>query len=246
MSALTRIDSRTFREFYPEPEGRHSAHYAFAHKFLPTYIHKNPFGFFWHLFRVDPARGVTEPTLFIHTRWTMFEELTGRIKVEGDLLHGGLRRVSDLTMSLHELANRPVALVRMPMPERPAEARFVAAALLGSTGDLETRNRDLEARVFTVESVHADMSPEVRDAGNKDVLCEWTKGGEHWNFGVGVSTESEAVLETVAGALQAPERRPVASWTPPTGAAAGTVALSGGKRLPPRASDGRKPWWKIW
>ncbi len=247
----TRQDSRTLQEFYPDPEARHQAHYWFAHHFLPRYVHGNPLAFFTQLLRQDQHRRAMEPTLFIHTRWTMFEEQTGRIKVEGDPIHGGmvLRRVSGLSMSLHVCADRAVALVQMPAPERAPEAHFVAAVLLGSPADPKSWTPDLGARVFTVECLHADMYPELPDARQKGVFCEWTKSGEHRNFGACIKAEQEAVLRAVTAALEAPDAAAVAGFTPAKGDAPATVTFSGGRviELPPLPVRGaRKPWWKIW
>ena len=111
-------DSRMFREFYPHSGMRYQVHYEFAHRFLPHYVHQNPYAFFSYLFRQDLPGGAMEPTRFIHSRWTMFEEMAGLIPREKDPIKDGMifRRVFDLSMSIQEVADRPVALVQMPAP----------------------------------------------------------------------------------------------------------------------------------
>jgi hypothetical protein len=251
MSTETRVDSRTFQEFYPDPALRHKAHYWFAHKFLPAYVQQDPRRFFSYLFRQDTPGGVMEPTRFIHSRWTMFEEQAGLIKVEGDPAHGGMvfRRVSELAMSLHVVADKPVALVQMPTPEKPGEASFVAAALQASSADTKSWPPDSGARVFTLESLHTEMYPELPDARQRGVFCEWTKSGEHRNFGFSIRAEREAVLQAVARALQAPDTPAAGGFTPPKDGALGTITFSGGRDAlpqPQRVREARKPWWKIW
>jgi hypothetical protein len=251
MRTKTRVDSRTFQEFYPDPVVRHKVHYWFAHQFLPKYVHEDPRRFFSYLFDRDTPGGAIEPTLFVHTRWTMFEQRAGLIKVEGDLVKGGmvLRSVSELNMSLHVLADRAVALVQMPSPERPAEAQFVAAALLASPADPRSWPPGLGTRVFTLESLNAEMYPELPDARQRGVFCEWTKSGEHRNFGLLIRAEREAVLQAVARALQAPDAPAAAGFTPPKDGAPGTITFSGGRDSTPQPQpvhEARKPWWKIW
>jgi hypothetical protein len=229
MKVKTRVDNRAFRDFYADPAKRHQVHYGFAHRFLPHYVHKNPYGFFAYLFRPDMPGGAIEPTVFIHTRWTMFEETAKLIPIEGDPINGGMvcRQVTELSMSIHVVEDKPVTLVQMPSPEKPGEAYFVAAALLASPADPKSWPPDLGARVFTLESLHVEMYPDLPDAGQRGVFCEWMKNGEHRNFGFKIRAEREAVLDSVARALLAPDAPAMAGYTPTKG-----IFISGGRGLP--------------
>src|SRR3954447_13163538 len=83
MNIKQQEDWRTLREFYPDPELRHRAHYAFAHAFLPKYVWQNPFAFFGYLYDQSPSEGPMEPTLFLHSRWhTIFEPAAGFVARE--------------------------------------------------------------------------------------------------------------------------------------------------------------------
>jgi hypothetical protein len=249
MNVTIQEDSRALREFYPDPALRHQVHYAFAHRFLPQYVQQNPYAFFSYIFRQDMPGGAMEPTRFIHSRWTMFEEMVGLIQRESDPFRDGMvfRRVADLTMSTQEVAGRPVALVQMPTPEQPVEVFFVAVALLASPAHPGSWPRDVQARVFTLEAEFSEHPGE----GTTGVVCEWTKEGEHRNFGFGVRAERDAFLRAVTAALQASDAPARASFTPPNEGASVPVTLRAGgdppppqqPQLPPQT---RRPWWKIW
>jgi hypothetical protein len=201
-------DIRSFREFYPDAAMRHQVHYAFAHEFLPPYVQQNPYAFFMYLFRSDMPGGAMEPTRFIQSRWTMFEEHGGLVKRESDPFKHGLvfRRVSDLTMSIPDLAGRAGVLVRMPTPEQAFEAFFVGVVLLAPAAQAAAWPRDVPARVFTLEAESG--APSV--GGTMGLVCEWTRGGEHLNCGFGVRAEPDAFLGAVAAVLEVP----VAGFTP--------------------------------
>lgn len=248
MNINIREDCRTLREFYPDSAMRHQVHYAFVHKFLPQYLQQNPYAFFSYIFRRDLPGGAMEPTRFIHSRWTMFEEMAGLVQRENDLLREGmvLRRVSDLTMLTQEVAGRPVALVQMPTPEQPVEAFFVAMALLASPAHPESWPRDVQARLFTLEA--ADVSEHAGE-GKMGVVCEWTKELRHRNLGCGVRAERDAFVHAVTAVLRAPDAPDLASYAPPKAAASRVRTVRGrGEPPPPQqpSPDTRKPWWKIW
>lgn len=177
-------DNRRLREFYPDPARRHQVHYAFAHQFLPQYVHRNPRAFFSYLYRADMPGGALEPVRFIHSRWTMFEEMVGLVEPENEPIDEGMvfRRVSDLTLSLRELDGRAAVLVQMPLPEAPTEAFFVGIVLLAPAVGWATWSPDVQARVFTLE---ARAQSAVR-VGAMALICEWTQTGGHHNWG-GVS-----------------------------------------------------------
>jgi len=213
MNVKIREDSRTLREFYPDPEMRYWVHYEFVHRFLHQYVHQNPYAFFFYLYRPDITGETLEPTRFIQSRWDGFEKMLGLVEREADPMRNGIvfRRVLDLTMSTQEVAGRPVALVQMPTPEQGVNAFFVAVALLASPEHPDSWPRDVQARVLTLEAQFSDDP----DAGKAGMFCEWTREGEHRNFGALVPPERDALLRAVAVALQAPDAPALASHTPP-------------------------------
>jgi hypothetical protein len=245
MNTKTQVDSRMFREFYTDPAIRHRVHDGFANRFLPVEIHQNPYGFFFPVYCEDFPGGVIDPTLYIHTRWGKFEEMAELVQIESDPFKSGMvfRRVSDLTMSTHEVAGRPVALVQMPTPERPVESFYVAAALLASPGQPKSWPHDVQARVFTLEVTFSKHFGE----GNTGMFCEWTRDGEHRNFRILLPAEPDAFLQAVAEVLQAPDAPAAAGFVPPKDGKPAKITFGTGKEvsaLPP--AETRKPWWKIW
>jgi hypothetical protein len=213
MNVKIQEDSRTLREFYPDPEARYQIHYEFAHRFLHRYVHLNPYAFFSYLYRSDITGETLEPPRFIQSRWDQFEKMLGLVERAADPMRDGIvfRRVTDLTMSTLEVAGRPVALVQMPSPEGPVNAFFVAAALLASPAHPEGWPCDVQARVLTLEALCWDHP----DAGKAGLFCEWTREGEHRNFGVLVPAERDMFLRAVAAALKNPDLPAIASHTPP-------------------------------
>jgi hypothetical protein len=232
MNMRIQEDCRLFREFYPDPEVRHEVHYVFTHKFLPWYVHQDPYSFFYHFMREDQPGGPTEPTRFIHARWAMFERMSQLVPAGGDLLKEGIvfRRVSDLAMSTHEVAGNAVALVKMPKPEQELEAFFVAIALLASPARPASWHRDVQARVFTLEK----EDPGAADAG---VFCEWTQDGEHRNFALQIVAEPGAFLRTIEAALQAPEAAWPAGFKLGQDGATATITFRAGDPDPHHASS---------
>ena len=249
MNVKIQEDSRTLREFYPDPTLRHQVHYAFAHRFVPQYVQQNPCAFFSCLYNQDLPGGAQDPTRFIHSRWSAnFEEMIGLAGPPGDPFGQDMvfRRVTDLTMSIQELAGRASALIEMPTPEQPVEAYFACIVFQGCPSLASSWPRDLPARVFTLEAEFSD-----RPEGKTGIVCEWTKGGEHRNFGLGVRADRNAFLRAVASLLEAPETAVAGSCVPANGEAPATVTL----RMDGRPSPGpqtnaspetKKPWWKIW
>ncbi len=186
---------RTLREFYPEPSLRHQVHYSFAHRFLPQYIHDNPYRFFSYLYRQDMPGGPMEPTRFIQSRWMMFEQTAGLVNPGSDAADEGIgfRRVSDLRMSLHELGGRAGALIEMPPAEQPAEACFIAAVLLAAGTDATAWAPDVRARVFTLEA----MAGEPSGLAKACVICEWTSDQQHRNSRMTAPPDGAAFLRAV-------------------------------------------------
>jgi hypothetical protein len=218
MSAKIQEDSRTLREFYPDPTLRHGVHCAFAHRFVPQYVQQNPYAFFSYLYRRDSPGGPMDPTRFIHSRWSAIFEPEAGLTAEEDQDPLGarvvLRRVTDLSMSVQELGARASALIEMPTPEQPPEAHFVCVVLLAPASDAGIWPRDVQARVFTLEE--SSERPESKTG----LVCEWTSEGTHRNYGVGIPVNREAFLRAVTAVLLAQDA--------------------------PTPADTKKPWWRIW
>ena len=245
-------DNRAFREFYPDPRMRHQVHYAYAYKFLPQYVHQNPSAFFAR-FRPETPGGAQDPTRFIQSNWNMFEERSGLVQSGGNIFKDGLafRRVSDLTMSTLDVADRKVALVQMPAPEQMCEAFFVAVVLLASPAHPESWP-DAQARIFTLE---AALTQEEDRSGppfelKTGFVGEWIKDGGRNNLG-GIRAERDAFLRAVTAGLQAPHLTSTAEFTPPGEGVPAIITPRGGGNAPspPQSqppAETRKPWWKIW
>lgn len=189
-------DCRTLEEFHPDPLGYHRMHCAFAHQFLPQYVHQNPHGFFSYLYNQQLPGGVMDPTTFIQSRWSMFTDMIGgpapgpKGPFPSDLV---FRRVTDLSMSIQEVNDQASALVAMPRCYRPPEAYFVCIVLDAIAAHVGSWPHDVPARVFTLE-----FGSTQQPAG---VICEWTAAGQHMNFGQGVPTDRESFLQAVSEVL---------------------------------------------
>jgi hypothetical protein len=140
------------------------------------------------------------------------------------------RRLADLSMSIHECAAWPIALIRMPVPEQGPEAFFVAVVLLASMAQRDALPDDVQARVFTLERETDDDHP------GEGVICEWTKEGTHRLWGPRIVANPEAFLQAIVTQLEEP-LPPVAELT-----ADGVFHL---QSTPPEVSH-KKPWWKFW
>jgi hypothetical protein len=151
--------------FYPDASRRHQIHYTFAHRFLPNYVHYDPYRFFRPICQ-------EAPTLFIHETWNMFLHMAGLIR--GDRL----RRVSDLTMDLEHLAGCLVALIETPTPETPNEAFFIAVVLLADSAPPEPSPTNASARIFTLEAEHKETA-----VAGEAMVGEWARDGSHLNYG---------------------------------------------------------------
>lgn len=133
-------------------------------------------------------------------------------------------------MSMHELADKPIALIHMPPPEEGSEAFFVAVVLLASMAQRDTWPDDVQARVFTLERELDDNHPE------EGVICEWSRERTHRNFGLRIVAKPETFLQAIVTLLQE-QPLPVAGTS-----ADGGVFLQSIAPEPTR----KKPWWKIW
>ena len=201
MSANIPEDCRTFREFYPDPELRKKVHYAFAHQFLPSYVQQNPFAFFSYLWNDDLPGGRTDPNRFLHSRWSVIFE--GRLNLpvpQGDSFKvgAGFRRVTDLNMTIQELDGRASALIQMPTPEQSPLAYFVCVVLMAPASQASSWSRDVQARVFTLEAVFKADDTKCESG----LICEWTKGGSHTNYGIAVPADGTAFLRAVESLLK--------------------------------------------
>jgi hypothetical protein len=165
---------------------------------LLQYVHQNPYAFFKYLY----AENRQEPTRFIQSRWSMiYEEMLGLAPRGRDESKEGIlfRRVSDLSMTAQALAGKPSALVHMPIPEQQAEAFFVGIVLCAPNLSPETWLREVQARVFTLE---AEEEEGCAGQTNSGVCCEWTKEGQHRNFGFSIRVQPDLFLDTIATLLQ--------------------------------------------
>lgn len=215
-------DCRTLEKFYNDPPTYHRMHYAFAHQFLPRYVHQNPRAFFSYLYDQQLPGGVMEPTTFIQSRWSMFTDLVGGLSARPDEpLAGNLvfHRVTDLSMSTLEVNNHASALIEMPKCYRPPEAYFVCVVLNALAAHVGSWPEDVQARIFTLEFEFAR-----RPTG---VICEWTTAGEHRNLGQGVPANRESFLKTVSDVLKH-----------------GGLPISGFASPPLQGKV--KSWWKLW
>jgi hypothetical protein len=196
-------DKRSLREFYPDPEMRYHVHYGFVHRFLAPYVYEDPRRFFAYLFRQDVPGGPMEPTRFVQSRWALYERVAGLVeRKDGPWADLVFRRVTDLDLTLHQVAGHPVALVRMPTPEGPLQAFLVAVMLLGPADAPEQWPADARARLFTLEA-------EVEWATGcemKGVVCERTDVS-HKFIGLKVRAETEPFLKAVAAVLEMEENR---------------------------------------
>jgi hypothetical protein len=141
------------------------------------------------------------------------------------------RRVADLSMSIHECAGWPIALIRMPMPEQGPEALFIAVVLLASMSHRDLWPEDVQARVFTLERELDDDHP------GEGVICEWTKEGTHCLLGPRIGAKNpEAFLQAIVTRLEEPL---------PPGA---ETTADGGVHLQSTSPEvsRKKPWWKFW
>ena len=222
MGMNIREDVRSLRDFYPDAAQRYQVHYAFAHRFLPQYIHHNPRGFFSCLYDHAAVGEAIDPTRFLHARWSaIFEPLAGltprQVPTNGELV---ARRVSDLSMTLEQPRGFAAALIRMPTPEKAVGAFAVCAVLLAPASDVGSWPADVKARVFTLEA-DCELFPRERIG----VLCEWTAAGQHRNFGTRVPADGSAFLEAVGTCLSEPALPCVADFTPSMGGAPAKMNL---------------------
>lgn len=206
-------DSKTLAEFYPDAQERARAHYTFAHRFLPGYVHDNPMNFV--------LQNSGDPTRFVQARWQMFENAAG-LRAYGDTPERMLfRRVADLTAWSGTTGENPAVFVQMPLPEGPACAFYLAVVLLvpvsvlkpaqvamqdyvsGASPELDQRLlaplRVAPCRYFTLEkSLGLEGTADEWKLGS---FCEWTRDGSHRNFGVHLPPTREAFADGVTRAL---------------------------------------------
>ena len=141
-----------------------------------------------------------DPTRFVQSRWSMiFERQAGLSQVDyGSRIEDMvIRRVSDLEMSIHEVAEMAAALVKMPEPERPAEAYYVCVVLLASAKNPSVWSRDVLARVFTLEA----QAFQAATSAPTGAVCEWTESSTHVNLGLTIPARPDRFLECVGSVL---------------------------------------------
>ena len=132
--------------------------YFYAHRLLPGLLLDNPSGFQQALIR--------EGAPLLSRLW------------RHSAVHLGDAGPGDgLGFSIHTVSTRvEVTLIRLPLPQEPPEAYFVALA--------RTTGED-EARVYTLEL-----------GGDANYLGGWT-GSTHLNFGQGPEPDAQAFLQAV-------------------------------------------------
>jgi hypothetical protein len=175
----------------------------------------------------------------------IFEEQVGLSPKGRDESKDGMlfRRVSDLCMTIQELAGMPAALVEMPLPEQMAEAFFVCIVLCASTAATVAWPRDVLARVFTLERSDTGQSSSA-DASN-GLLCEWTKEGKHQNYGLNVRAARDEFLKAIVAVLNTPNLPIAGSIDPGSGSISIGIAVNSPAPAIPSTAT-KKSWWKIW
>lgn len=172
---------KPLKGFYPDTESRTQVHYAFAHRFLPPFIHRDPGSFFSAFFDDEHLEKPMSPDLYIHKCWQTFERRAGLVHDEAGSVEfsGKLKRIEDLKLSLHRIDGQPVAVVMMPQPEVPVSAWFIALALGHESGDGESARIRPRARVITLEATYANFSQSGIQMDSKAALCEWDRHNKH-------------------------------------------------------------------
>jgi hypothetical protein len=168
MNRKFQCGARSFREFYPNPQRRHLVHHTFVHHFLPRYVRERLCTLLSEVLYVQKG----DPTRFIQSLWSTFEKSVPLARIKNDSLSDGIvaHHISDLTMSIHEAANIPLALIQMPSPELPNEAFFVVI---------------VNARLFTLESFRSSGTQNpIEGEPNEGVICEAMKYEIYKNHGV--------------------------------------------------------------
>ncbi|MCC6323152.1 MAG: hypothetical protein IT438_17140 [Phycisphaerales bacterium] len=198
-------DDRPLSGFYPDPEQRRQVHYAFAHRFLPWYIHQNSRAFF-HGF--DDAGHDVE--LFVRARFPMFEKLKGLHERETSFLSGRMtfRRVMDLTARRERVLGARGILIQMPRPAECPDAFYVLAVERPGSGE------EVGARVFTLERDASERSGAPDAPLSCGVVGEWSPESQHSNYGLINSTDAARFIARVEEILRGGEGRQ-ASMQPP-------------------------------
>ena len=101
---------------------------------------------------------------------------------------------SGLACSSHQTADgRSVIVVALPPPEEMTEAWFVAFLRVPEERRLMIFKSPATLRCFTLEK-----GVNLEDGAQRTVLCEWTRDGNHMNFGDGPSPTVEAFVAAIA------------------------------------------------
>ena len=190
------------RDFYPDAGMRAEILRGFAFLFLPQYVAQNPRAFFSYLFRKDQPGGAMDPTRFIQSRWTLFEEKAGLAPSSLESFKTGVvrsRRLTDLSMSLHEVDGHPAAVIQLPEPETAGLAHFVAVVLLAPAARPEEWPGNVRARIFALERNILQSSGE-----NTAVLCEMPNSTRH-SPGPPIPINRDAFLKAVKLRVRVPE-----------------------------------------
>ena len=183
--AAVREVCRPLKDFYPDVDERHRAHYLFAHRFLPAYFFQNPRGVGYHLDQGDQ----NDCTRYVQARWQMMEEHEAGTSIRG------FRRVTDLSAWKQQIGSHPALCVTMPEPEAPPLAFLLAAVfMVPSSMPWDDWPQETTGRFFTLERTDED------EAGY-GVLCEWTVT-EHRNHVVRAESTAQGFIDAVARELK--------------------------------------------
>jgi hypothetical protein len=187
-------DHRTLAEFYPDPERRHQVHYAWAHQFLPAYIHDAPLAFF-NGCRAPSA----DPERFVQARFPMFESIAG-LRPMPDAADDGtttFRRLADLTARALDLNKSRAVLIVMPPGDRCPQAIFALAVESSPKRFLRSSGGP---RYFTLERDVEDDAPDAQTPApppSRGVLGEWTADHSHRNYGGVAPADTATFIEAV-------------------------------------------------
>jgi hypothetical protein len=193
--------THTLADFYPDAVARQRAHHLFAKNFLPRHLRQDPESFFADYY-LDPAlllgdkalQPAPDPVRMIQVRWA-FMEIEAGLVPRPQYVYGGptvFRRVSDLRMVFRQIANHPIALVQMPLPEQPGQAYFVGAMLMARMDKPQAWCYS-EVRYFTLDATTNGLTGTPATG----VLREWLRPGVPHFQSVVIPVQEEAFLQAL-------------------------------------------------
>lgn len=159
-------------------DGPREHHYAFAHRALPECL-------FADALRVVGAALADDSQALLCGLWDRVgEDLDAAERLSPEGLAWELRRLED----------GAILVVSLPTPCKMPEAHFVAGLLrpAGPAGAESDEPPEVSVRVFTLEltepgkyasETYLEELREAQAADSHAVLCEWTRDGQHVNYG---------------------------------------------------------------